>query len=62
MSMNCPICCNNVIEEGHRDWCPVCAQKVVVLKPDLCEECLQYPADPPSKLCTGCQAYKEHQE
>jgi len=27
----------------------------------LCEECGQYPADTPSRLCTGCEAYKEHQ-
>ena len=26
----------------------------------MCEECGQYPADSPSKLCCGCDAYKEH--
>lgn len=26
-----------------------------------CEECGSYPADLPSKLCPGCEAYKEHQ-
>jgi hypothetical protein len=29
--------------------------------PDKCEECGQYPADPPSRLCPGCEAYQEHQ-
>jgi hypothetical protein len=27
-----------------------------------CEECGIYHADPPSKLCPGCQAYREHQQ
>ena len=31
-------------------------------KPKLCEECYVNYADPPSKLCPGCQAYKEHQK
>lgn len=26
----------------------------------MCEECGKYPADWPSKLCAGCNAYKEH--
>jgi len=26
----------------------------------MCEECEQYPADPPSKLCPGCEAYRMH--
>lgn len=26
----------------------------------VCEECGQYPADAPSKLCCGCNAYKDH--
>jgi hypothetical protein len=25
-----------------------------------CDECGIYMADPPSRLCPGCQAYKEH--
>ena len=28
--------------------------------PKMCEECGEYPADLPSKLCCGCDAYKEH--
>lgn len=28
--------------------------------PKMCEECGEYPADSPSKLCCGCDAYKEH--
>jgi hypothetical protein len=27
----------------------------------LCADCGKYRADPPSKLCPGCQAYVEHQ-
>lgn len=27
----------------------------------ICEECGVNLRDPPSKLCPGCQAYKEHQ-
>lgn len=30
--------------------------------PKMCVECGKYPADPPSKLCPGCEAYKEHQK
>jgi hypothetical protein len=26
----------------------------------LCEECGKYPADVPSRLCVGCDAYREH--
>lgn len=29
--------------------------------PPLCDGCGKYPADPPSHLCPGCQAYQEHQ-
>lgn len=28
--------------------------------PKMCEECGKYPADLPSNLCCGCDAYKEH--
>lgn len=28
----------------------------------MCSECEKYPCDPPSKLCPGCQAYREHQQ
>ena len=28
--------------------------------PKMCEECGQYPADLPSNLCCGFDAYKEH--
>jgi Holliday junction resolvase len=30
-------------------------------KPAICEGCGASRADPPSKLCPGCQAYREHQ-
>jgi rubrerythrin len=26
-----------------------------------CEDCGINPADPPSKLCPGCEAFREHQ-
>ncbi len=29
--------------------------------PPLCESCGVNRADPPSKLCPGCQAYEAHQ-
>lgn len=29
-------------------------------EPALCDGCDQNPSDPPSKLCPGCQAYREH--
>lgn len=28
----------------------------------LCDSCLIYPADFPSKYCPGCEAYREHQK
>lgn len=30
------------------------------LLPPLCEDCGEFYADPPSKLCPGCEAYREH--
>lgn len=33
----------------------------VVQIPERCEGCDQNFADPPSKLCPGCQAYRDHQ-
>lgn len=29
--------------------------------PPMCDGCGLNRADPPSKLCPGCQAYREHQ-
>lgn len=29
-------------------------------KPQLCSECGIYSADKPSRLCVGCDAYREH--
>lgn len=31
------------------------------LAPPPCEECGARPSDPPSRLCPGCEAYREHQ-
>lgn len=40
-------------------------ERLVALSSDdgkvLCEECGVYPADLPSKICPGCEAYQEHQ-
>lgn len=30
-------------------------------KPKLCADCGRFPADPPSRYCPGCEAYREHQ-
>jgi len=30
-------------------------------RPKLCESCGKHPVDPPSKECSGCEAYREHQ-
>jgi predicted Zn-ribbon and HTH transcriptional regulator len=30
-------------------------------KPPLCADCGERQSDPPSKLCPGCEAYREHQ-
>lgn len=31
-------------------------------RPRKCEECGKYWADWPSRLCPGCEAYREHQQ
>lgn len=28
--------------------------------PKVCDSCGQNPPDPPSRLCPGCQAYRDH--
>jgi hypothetical protein len=28
----------------------------------MCEECGKNPADLPSRICPGCEAYREHQQ
>ena len=35
-------------------------QKQQQQQPPICEDCGKYPSDPPSKLCPGCEAYKDH--
>ena len=37
------------------------ARKVKGHQPKMCSKCGQYPADTPSDICAGCEAYKEHQ-
>ena len=36
-------------------------RRLVPRFPKLCADCGIYPADPPSSLCPGCEAYREHQ-
>lgn len=36
------------------------ARKTRVRKPPICEGCGVNRADPPSRLCVGCQAYRDH--
>ena len=31
-----------------------------LIKPKLCSDCGLYPADLPSHICPGCEAYREH--
>ena len=42
-------------EEGSRQL------REITRRPPLCEGCGVNRADPPSKLCPGCQAYQEPQ-
>lgn len=35
--------------------------KEPVKRPPMCEGCGKHRSDPPSKLCVGCQAYRDHQ-
>lgn len=46
----------------HANMTPDPDDVEAVEKPVLCEECETYPADWPSKLCPGCEAYREHTE
>jgi hypothetical protein len=36
------------------------AKATRVRKPPMCEECGKNRADPPGRLCVGCEAYREH--
>ncbi len=45
----------------RRDWPPTPYElAVAAMRPVLCEDCGKNPADPPSRLCPGCEAYCEH--
>ena len=51
------------IQAAHKRWTAVLARyrkEVGLLLPAKCAACGIYPADPPSSLCPGCEAYKEH--
>ena len=43
--------------ETDRGVCPDCNGAGCA---EMCEECGEYPADLPSKLCVGCDAYRDH--
>ena len=45
-------------ENGAR-FCLHCGKPLIAL--ELCADCGMCQADPPSKLCPGCEAYQEHQ-
>lgn len=36
------------------------ARRLGIGKPPKCSDCGIHPADPPSKMCSGCEAYREH--
>lgn len=44
--------------QPHRKW--KAAAKKRLQKPPKCLECGVNRADPPSRLCPGCEAYREH--
>ena len=54
----------NAVKHIERGWNKLCAEIINEIEagPKLCEECGIYPADPPSKVCPGCEAYREHQK
>ena len=57
MGCKCPDCNGTGIIEGAKNT----EQQVQPdNSPKMCEECGQYPADLPSNLCCGCDAYKDH--
>ena len=56
----CPQC-QGEISVGDKlafGLCYKCVDKAY----NTCVECGIYPADYPSQLCTGCEAYQEHQQ
>lgn len=58
MMVKCPFCSYPNI----RTFATKRARKEHIKQVHMCESCQQNYADPPSKLCPGCQAYKEHQQ
>lgn len=51
-----------ISQETYRKRYHKPAEQRPVVKPPICDECGENYADPPSKLCPGCQAYREHQQ
>jgi hypothetical protein len=51
-----------VISESKTQVGPVAVTFTVgrIKRVKKCEECRKYPADLPSRLCPGCDAYREH--
>lgn len=52
-------CGNDVLGYNHLQGCKY--DPATPTRPMRCEGCDQNFADPPSKLCPGCQAYRDHQ-
>ena len=51
----------DAVKHIERGWSRLAAEIIDnVRSPPKCEECGKNYADPPSKLCPGCQAYQEH--
>lgn len=62
--MTCPNCKSKATKLFHLSTgkyeCQICEHQWGATA--KCEECDTYAADPPSRLCPGCQAYREHQQ
>ena len=39
---------------------PLRGRTAAIRKPPMCTECGKDRADPPGKLCVGCEAYRDH--
>jgi hypothetical protein len=68
----CPRCLINPIDKiflGSEDEGHICGDcwvrdrhaEEVTMRAQRCVECGRYLADPPSRLCPGCEAYQGHQ-
>jgi hypothetical protein len=46
--------------QSWRDTIANLRERGSIRRPPLCEDCGKNRSDPPSKLCPGCEAYREH--